>query len=88
LRERIYNCEDNLALINLGILPDAKAGVEHKLEDNAGQYFYDEEYKIVDPKASSTMAAGATWPHRPDSYILISAGADGEYGTQDDICNF
>jgi prepilin-type N-terminal cleavage/methylation domain-containing protein len=28
------------------------------------------------------------WPSRPDSYILISAGADGLYGTRDDICNF
>ena len=88
LRERIYNSEDNLALINLGILPDVKPGERHKLWDNAGRYFYDEEYKVVDSKVSSTMAPGVTWPHRPDSYILISAGADGEYGTQDDICNF
>jgi hypothetical protein len=28
------------------------------------------------------------WPHRPDSYLLISAGADGIYGTNDDIRNF
>ncbi len=28
------------------------------------------------------------WPYRPDSYILISAGADGLYGTPDDITNF
>jgi hypothetical protein len=27
-------------------------------------------------------------PYRADSYILISAGWDGEYGTADDICNF
>jgi type II secretory pathway pseudopilin PulG len=27
-------------------------------------------------------------PYRPDSYILISAGADGLYGTSDDIHNF
>jgi prepilin-type N-terminal cleavage/methylation domain-containing protein len=26
--------------------------------------------------------------YRPDSYILISAGADGLYGTSDDVCNF
>jgi hypothetical protein len=25
---------------------------------------------------------------REDSYILISAGKDGLYGTADDICNF
>ena len=27
-------------------------------------------------------------PNRSDSYILISAGFDGLYGTADDICNF
>ncbi len=28
------------------------------------------------------------WPHNPDSYLLISAGADGKFGTADDIANF
>jgi prepilin-type N-terminal cleavage/methylation domain-containing protein len=28
------------------------------------------------------------WPYRADSYILISAGFDGQYGTSDDIFNF
>jgi hypothetical protein len=27
-------------------------------------------------------------PFRADTFILISAGWDGEYGTADDICNF
>jgi len=27
-------------------------------------------------------------PYKEESYILISAGFDGEYGTADDICNF
>jgi prepilin-type N-terminal cleavage/methylation domain-containing protein len=27
-------------------------------------------------------------PHRPDSYLLVSPGADGLYGTADDIANF
>lgn len=82
LGDRIYNCRDNLSLIQLGVLPDADPGDKHKLEDNAGLYFYDEEYKIIDPKVK------IKWPYRPDSYILISAGADGLYGTSDDICNF
>ena len=80
--DRIYNCRDNLPLIELGVLPDAKPGDRHRLRDDAGQYFYDEEYKIIDPKVK------IKWPYRPDSYILISAGVDGEYGTSDDICNF
>jgi prepilin-type N-terminal cleavage/methylation domain-containing protein len=40
---------------------------------------------ITDPKVSGTALP---WPHRPDSYILISAGIDGLYGTADDITNF
>jgi type II secretory pathway pseudopilin PulG len=30
----------------------------------------------------------ASIPYRENTYILISAGWDGEYGTPDDICNF
>jgi type II secretory pathway pseudopilin PulG len=40
---------------------------------------------IADPKASTP---NFSVPCRPDSYILISAGADGFYGTDDDIRNF
>ena len=40
---------------------------------------------IADPRASTTDSRVA---YRPDSYILISAGADGFYGTSDDIHNF
>ena len=32
--------------------------------------------------------AARVWPHNPDSYLLISAGADGIFGTADDIANF
>ncbi len=41
---------------------------------------------VTDPKASSL--SGVPWPYKPDSYILISAGLDGRYGTLDDITNF
>jgi hypothetical protein len=47
-----------------------------------GTYFYSPAYKLADPKIS------IPWPYRPDSYILISAGVDGVYGTDDDITNF
>ncbi len=80
LNKRIYYCYDNALLIRLGRMTDSKA---HKLADDNFEYFYDEDYKIRDPKV-----AAMKWPYRPDSYILISAGADGLYGTSDDICNF
>jgi len=31
---------------------------------------------------------GRIWPYRPDSYVLISSGKDGIYGSEDDIRNF
>jgi hypothetical protein len=30
----------------------------------------------------------ATAPHKPDSFVLLSAGADSLYGTADDVANF
>jgi type II secretory pathway pseudopilin PulG len=76
----IYDCNDNLAIIQLGKLP---TGGPHTLTCN---YFYNQEYKIVDEKIY--LSTGRRWPNRPDSYILISAGADHEFGTKDDILNF
>jgi len=79
---RIYNLRDNFPLINMGKLADWNkplvARRKHLLEDF--NFFY--EY-VRDPKVTARP-----WPYRPDSYILISAGLDGEYGTGDDICNF
>ena len=40
-------------------------------------------YGIRDPRIASPAR-----PYRPDSYILISAGPDGYYGTADDIHNY
>jgi len=82
--EQIYNSLDNMALLSLRKLPDLDD--DHKLYEKS-EIFYGvgEEYKIIDPKVSTDTLK---WPYRPDSYILISAGADGEYGTSDDICNF
>ena len=88
---QIYNAYDNLFLLALGRLtPDGRPSTDpvgHPLYGGGtGEYFYDPAYKIIDQKVLS--ASGRRWPHRPDSYILISAGLDGEYGTSDDICNF
>ncbi len=79
---RIYNVRDNWPLVSLGMLADAlkplAARRHHPLED--ANFFY--EY-IRDPRVQARP-----WPYRPDSYLLISAGADGLYGTNDDIRNF
>jgi len=74
----IYNHCDNLALLNLGM----PTGGTHLLAGGAtpGWNFYS---YITNPQI--TMASR---PYKPDSYILISAGWDGEYGTKDDIADF
>jgi type II secretory pathway pseudopilin PulG len=76
----IYNYYDNGLLLDLGKVKD---GTEHKL--GTGDYFYSTDGGVFDPKVTTATFA---WPYRPDSYILISAGADGEYGTADDVTNF
>ena len=75
----IYNVLDNDALVQMKVEMDRKI---HPLgsADNQYEFFYN---SIQDPKIEARV-----WPYRPDSYILISAGADGLYGTSDDITNF
>ncbi len=75
----IYNALDNDALV---LIKQGADGGIHPLADPSIQYQYFYDY-IRDPKISARP-----WPYRPDSYILISAGVDGLYGTGDDIRNF
>lgn len=74
----IYNIRDNGILVGLGKIKD---GTIHPLWEP--DVFYSMDRGIIDPKVTARI-----WPYRPDSYILISAGADGLYGTGDDIRNF
>ena len=104
INNRIYNYTDNKALLDLGKLtPTGAVGKPHPLGFAVGTdypVFYGDKYTfsaadavtygtstgygIKDPKIPPPNA----WPYRPDSYILISAGADGLYGTADDIHNY
>ena len=78
--DRIYSAIDNKTLTELKIKdPDRP----HLLDDDGSFAFVDFYDYITDPKVTAI-----DWPYRPDSYILISAGVDGLYGTNDDICNF
>jgi type II secretory pathway pseudopilin PulG len=81
----IYNHEDNEELITAKEEYDNNVqnkDVDHTLNNPADNYkeFYD---FIHDPKIPDPLR-----PYRPDTYLLISAGADGVYGTNDDITNF
>jgi hypothetical protein len=74
--QNIYSYKDNLALINLGVPGDPNA--VHPFADPRRFYLNTRSDKIT----------GSAQPYRKDSYLLISAGWDGLYGTPDDICNF
>ena len=75
--ENIYNYKDNHALISLGV--PGKPGRKHPLYENP-EIFYEmtREYDLADMNK----------PQRADTFILISAGMDGLYGTEDDVANF
>lgn len=86
----IYNWKDNGELVDLGSftkLPASRTDADHHFgtgysdtdHTNGMEVFYD---RIINPKVI------VPWPHNPDSLILVSAGYDGIYGTDDDITNF
>jgi len=77
-----YNPLDNDAIVQIKERADDRGDGRHPLGLSGGNYeiFYS---LIRDPKIDARA-----WPYRPDSYILISAGADGLYGTSDDVRNF
>jgi len=75
--ENIYDYRDNHALLALGV--PGKPEQRHPLFENP-RIFYEmtRDYKVT--KLSR--------PNRADTFILLSAGYDGLYGTQDDVANF
>ena len=78
----IYNYLDNYELVALG-MPGQQpppTGPKHDLIDPSPRRFY--------LNTKNDQVTTLSRPYRADSYILISAGWDGEYGTADDICNF
>lgn len=74
----IYNYWDNQMLVMLGKPWEQGVSARHALIDPQRFYKNTRNHKIPYPPR----------PYRADSFILISAGLDGEYGTADDICNF
>jgi type II secretory pathway pseudopilin PulG len=81
--DNIYNYKDNHEFLNLGLPPDkttTKPPLFQVGSDPEGRVFYE---KTLDKSALPIER-----PHNKDSYILISAGWDGIYGTRDDVFNF
>ena len=91
----IYNYEDNRAVIELGAVKDQT--VIHHFDEryrymndtkNGIDLFYE---TITNPKVSRDLAEPGTSDYEPfnsKTYILISAGRDGIFGTKDDITSF
>lgn len=82
--ENIYNYKDNAELVELGLLWGTSQ-TDHPLY-NDGTLTNNWERFYVDTKNDKITTTAR--PYRVDSYILISAGFDGLYGTRDDIFNF
>lgn len=92
LKKNIYNFYDNVPLLEThrrnvelstpaGMGPFVQIGAEafYGIGGNAATMGF-----VQDPRTPLTWPK----PHNPDSYLLISAGHDGLYGTEDDITNF
>jgi prepilin-type N-terminal cleavage/methylation domain-containing protein len=86
---KVYDIQDNANLVELGsVLKSTNYhhfDETHYTEERAGGTTVDGKFifyeYITDPMLTNR-------PVRPDSFLLISAGNDGLYGTADDICNF
>jgi type II secretory pathway pseudopilin PulG len=89
--DNIYNFMDNNMLVCLGIPTEVQA-IAHPM---ASVGMTDDGITPADP----AIFYKETWnqnlknitgyrPYRADSYILMSAGFDGLYGTKDDVFNF
>jgi type II secretory pathway pseudopilin PulG len=82
----IYCCVDNEELIKLGQVksPTAKQNFDPTFKSD-GTHFGDWQfYKAITDRKIASQAR----PYNMTSYILVSAGPDGIYGTRDDIYNF
>ncbi|MHC4619617.1 MAG: type II secretion system protein [Planctomycetota bacterium] len=76
----IYNYLDNHALAELGVGREPSG--QQELYRNPAIFYKRTQNDQL------TRTAGKPMASRADSYILLSAGHDGEYGTPDDVFNF
>ncbi len=85
----VYDYENNRAIIELGTVLDP--AVKHRYDQtqsetvngatlNGLEFFY---HKITNPEVDAFVK-----PYNPKTYILMSAGPDGVFGTKDDVTNF
>jgi type II secretory pathway pseudopilin PulG len=79
----IYNFDDNYALMGLGC-PWESGTTPTTVQPMYGVANIKTFYKAI----TNTKITTTPRPHNEDTYILLSAGWDGLYGTSDDVYNF
>jgi len=84
--ENFYDYKDNHNLVRLG-MPWDNTGI-HKLERDPGPPAEPEGQRFYINTNNRKIPSTRGVPYKSDSYILISAGFDGIYGTDDDVYNF
>lgn len=90
----IYNYYDCLEIIGLGVPPGGAK--QHPMFDptSVGQttvgirQFYNQTRNLKVKIWNQTLLKYEWWPYNAESFILISAGPDGLYGTPDDLGNY
>jgi len=87
----IYNYDDNrsitLDLDNRPDVPERPSEFIHYLDKKTPSFDVDDYYEyILNPKTATPQNTGL--PFKKDSFLLIGAGWDHIYGTEDDITNF
>jgi competence protein ComGC len=87
----IYDYSDNDMLVQMGMPFN---NYSHLMAFGGGTTMHDDPMRTSNPiyfyhnTYDENVPILTGRPHRPDSFILLSAGFDGEYGTSDDITNF
>ena len=97
LQSGIYNLRDNINIAGLGTGVDLGGSPNHFLSDDKSDPLGARQGGRLPNTEPSRKSFGwtvynpssAVWaPHNPETFILLSAGPDGRYGTEDDVANF
>jgi len=83
LEQNTYNYWDNQDFLALGVPNNGKPPVQDHPLYNTGAFKGQLFYKNIEDKG----VPNANRPHNKESFIMISAGWDGIYGTRDDVYN-
>ncbi|MBN2455559.1 MAG: type II secretion system protein [Sedimentisphaerales bacterium] len=83
-KHQFYNDLDNYMLLALGAPWEGPP----PQQSPKGHPIFHERTKFYEMTKNESINIDAGRPYRSDTYILISAGFDGKYGTPDDVFNF